>query len=101
MSFIEVRVLEASGSTPRRPCTRMRAGAGETRGTTGGGNLECIALEIAREMLASGETERQRRFVLGDSLGQCCGGNTTLAFKRVETMEGEVGLFDVVLFGAS
>jgi len=100
MSFIEVRVVETRGSTPRGPGTRMWVGAGETRGTIGGGNLEYIALEIAREMLASGETERQRRFVLGDSLGQCCGGNTTLAFKRVETMEGEVGLFDVVLFGA-
>lgn len=101
MSFIEVRVVETRGSTPRGPGTRMWVGAAETRGTIGGGNLEYTALGIAREMLASGETERQRKFVLGDSLGQCCGGNTTLAFKRVETMAGgEEDGFDVVLFGA-
>jgi len=100
MSFIEVRVVETRGSTPRGPGTRMWVGAGETRGTIGGGKLEDTALAIAREMLASGENERQRRFVLGDSLGQCCGGNTTLAFKRVAAMEGEEDLFDVVLFGA-
>jgi len=100
MSFIEVRVVETRGSTPRGPGTRMWVGADETRGTIGGGNLEYTALGIAREMLASGEIERQRRFVLGDALGQCCGGNTTLAFKRVEAMEDEEELFDVVLFGA-
>jgi xanthine dehydrogenase accessory factor len=101
MSFIEVRVVETRGSTPRGPGTRMWVGAGATRGTIGGGNLEYTALEIAREMLRSGETERQRRFVIGDALGQCCGGNTTLAFKRVERMEGgEEDRFDVVLFGA-
>ena len=101
MSFIEVRVVETRGSTPRGPGTRMWVGASETRGTIGGGNLEYTALEIARAMLASGEAERRRRFVLGDALGQCCGGNTTLAFKKVETMEGEEeDRFEVVLFGA-
>jgi xanthine dehydrogenase accessory factor len=100
MSYIEIRVVETRGSTPRESGTRMWVGASENRGTIGGGNLEYTALKIAREMLLSGETERQRRFVLGDALGQCCGGNTTLAFKRAEEIEGEEDRFDVVLFGA-
>lgn len=100
MSYIEIRVAETRGSTPRGPGTRMWVGAAETRGTIGGGNLEYAALEIAREMLASGEAERRRRFVLGDSLGQCCGGNTTLSFRRVETVEADADEFEVVLFGA-
>ncbi|HEV8107052.1 MAG TPA: xanthine dehydrogenase accessory protein XdhC [Burkholderiales bacterium] len=100
MSYIEIRVVETRGSTPRESGTRMWVGASEIRGTIGGGNLEYTALKIAREMLLSGETERQRRFVLGDALGQCCGGNTTLAFKRAEEIEGEEDRFDVVLFGA-
>jgi len=100
MSYIEIRVVETRGSTPRGAGTRMWVGAAEARGTIGGGNLEYAALEIAREMLASGEAERRRRFVLGDSLGQCCGGNTTLSFRRVETIEADADEFDVILFGA-
>ncbi|HKQ27628.1 MAG TPA: xanthine dehydrogenase accessory protein XdhC, partial [Burkholderiales bacterium] len=65
-----------------------------------GGNLEYTALKIAREMLLSGESERQRRFVLGDTLGQCCGGNVTLAFRRTEKIGENEGGFDVMLFGA-
>ena len=100
MSYIEIRVVEARGSTPRAAGTRMWVGAAEARGTIGGGNLEYAALEIAREMLASGEAERRRRFVLGDSLGQCCGGNTTLSFRRVDTVGADTDEFEVVLFGA-
>jgi xanthine dehydrogenase accessory factor len=101
MSYIEIRVVETRGSTPRESGTRMWVGASEIRGTIGGGNLEYTALKIAREMLLSGEIERQRRFVLGDALGQCCGGNTTLAFARVDAIPAkDETQFDVVLFGA-
>ena len=100
MSFIEVRVVDARGSAPREQGTRMWVGADEIRGTIGGGNLEYTALKIAREMLLSGETSRERRFVLGDTLGQCCGGSVTLAFTMVATPEIETAQFDVVLFGA-
>lgn len=100
MSCIEIRIVDARGSTPREAGTRMWVGAAETRGTIGGGNLEYTALKIAREMLLSGEASRQRRFVLGDALGQCCGGNVTLAFSRVEQMEKKEEQFDVLLFGA-
>jgi len=100
MSYIEIRVVETRGSTPREPGARMWVGATEVHGTIGGGNLEYTALKIAREMLLSGETWRQRKFVLGDSLGQCCGGNTTLVFTRVEKIESQEQQFDVMLFGA-
>jgi xanthine dehydrogenase accessory factor len=78
----------------------MWVGGSETRGTIGGGQLEYTALKIAREMLLSGELSRQRRFALGDALGQCCGGNATLAFTRVEQMESQESTFEVLLFGA-
>ena len=100
MSYIEVRVVETRGSVPREAGTRMWVGPSEVRGTIGGGNLEYAALKIAREMLLSGEAARQRRFALGDALGQCCGGNVTLSFARVENIEGDEASFDVVLFGA-
>jgi xanthine dehydrogenase accessory factor len=100
MSYIEIRIVETRGSAPRESGTRMWVGASQTHGTIGGGNLEYTALKIAREMLLSGETLRERRFVLGDTLGQCCGGSVTIAFARVETIEAEPARFDVVLFGA-
>jgi xanthine dehydrogenase accessory factor len=100
MSYVEITVLETRGSTPREAGTRMWVGAGEACGTIGGGNLEHAALEVAREMLLSGETERRRKFVLGDTLGQCCGGSVTVVFAKVEKIPAEQAQFDVVLFGA-
>ena len=100
MPYIEIRVADTRGSAPREAGTRMWVGTSDTHGTIGGGNLEYTALKIAREMLLAGETSRQRKFVLGDTLGQCCGGNVTLAFTKVEKIEREPEQFDVLLFGA-
>ena len=101
MSWVEITVLETRGSAPREAGTRMWVAAAETRGTIGGGNLEYTALKIAREMLLSGESRRQRRFALGDSLGQCCGGSVILEFQRKnEIEEKKPTTFHAVLFGA-
>ena len=100
MSYIEVRIASTRGSAPRETGTRMWVGVDETRGSIGGGNLEYAALAIAREMLASGEASRERKFTLGDTLGQCCGGKVTLVFSRTEKVEDETRLFEVLLFGA-
>jgi xanthine dehydrogenase accessory factor len=79
----------------------MWVSATEARGTIGGGNLEYTALKIAREMLLSPEKERTRKFALGDSLGQCCGGSVKLQFRKADRIGSpqEPGL-DVALFGA-
>jgi xanthine dehydrogenase accessory factor len=95
-----IEVLETRGSAPREAGTRMWVSATETRGTIGGGNLEYTALKIAREMLLSSEKQKDRRFALGDSLGQCCGGSVTLRFTLNAKMAADDALFDVVLFGA-
>lgn len=102
-SFVEVLVLATQGSAPREAGARMWVGAAGTRGTIGGGNLEYSAMKIAREMLLSGETRRERRFALGDTLGQCCGGNVTLRFclrSELPDLKPEESKFQVVLFGA-
>ena len=95
-----IEVLETRGSAPREAGTRMWVNATGARGTIGGGNLEYTALKIAREMLLSGEALRERRFALGDSLGQCCGGAVTLRFTLSNEAQADEPLFDVVLFGA-
>jgi xanthine dehydrogenase accessory factor len=98
---VEILVAETRGSAPREAGTRMWVDAAGTLGTIGGGNLEYTALKIAREMLLSGETRRERKFALGDTLGQCCGGSVLLRFSLKNSFEEDVkDRFSVVLFGA-
>jgi xanthine dehydrogenase accessory factor len=98
---IEILIVETRGSAPREAGTKMWVSASEVRGTIGGGNLEYTALKIAREMLLSAETQRERKFALGDNLGQCCGGSVTLRFSKIEQMsDSQEPSFHVVLFGA-
>lgn len=76
-----VQVIDAQGSTPREPGARMLVGADVVEGSIGGGHLELEAIGQARSMLASPGGDRQaieRRYALGPSLGQCCGGAVTL-----------------------
>ena len=79
-----VTVAAVKGSVPREPGAKMRVRAFDFDDTIGGGHLEHRALEIARAMLATGETRRFERFALGPSLGQCCGGVAWLVFECVD-----------------
>ena len=77
-----VTVAETRGSVPREAGTKMVVAADATFGTIGGGQLEYEALNLAREMLASSaSTPQLRRFGLGPSLGQCCGGSARILFE--------------------
>jgi xanthine dehydrogenase accessory factor len=79
-----VSVLQTQGSVPREAGTWMAVFTGRVLGTIGGGHLEFDAIAQARAALAGGALEAQRRFALGPSLGQCCGGVVHLGFKRVQ-----------------
>jgi xanthine dehydrogenase accessory factor len=79
-----VTVAAVEGSVPREPGAKMLVDAGRQWGTVGGGHLELRGAEVARAMLASGETRRLERFPLGPSLGQCCGGVVQLAFELLD-----------------
>jgi xanthine dehydrogenase accessory factor len=105
-----VRVLDTQGSVPREAGTWMAVFAGRVLGTIGGGHLEFDAIAQARAALAGGALDAQRRFALGPSLGQCCGGVVHLGFERVapegsaalvERLRGqqEVRRMPVALFG--
>jgi xanthine dehydrogenase accessory factor len=79
-----VSVLETQGSVPREAGTWMAVFAGRVLGTIGGGHLEFDAMALARAALGGGALDAQRRFALGPSLGQCCGGVVHLGFERVQ-----------------
>ncbi|KAB8060066.1 xanthine dehydrogenase accessory protein XdhC [Janthinobacterium sp. FT14W] len=80
-----VTVALVEGSGPREAGAKMRVSLDGQIDTIGGGHLELRAVEIAKTMLVTGDTQaRFERFALGPSLGQCCGGVVYLAFEPVD-----------------
>ena len=92
---------------PRDNGTKMFVTASNVFGTIGGGHLEFKAIDIARNMILSSNARAIHRFVLGATLGQCCGGVMNLAFEAVadnsagmEPITVPAPVFHLVLFGA-
>lgn len=91
---ILVTIIEERGSTPRNAGSKMVVSAGRIYDTIGGGHLEYKAMEIARDMLASGsQGTRLERFSLGASLGQCCGGVNVLLFEPMGQPQAQIAVF--------
>lgn len=82
--MIRVRVISARGSTPREAGAEMFVGPASVTGTIGGGQLEYMAIDRARQMLAKDEAEAQMDIPLGPEIGQCCGGRVILHLDRGE-----------------
>lgn len=91
-----VEVREAKGSTPREAGAWMLVAPGAIFGTIGGGQLEFMAIDRAREMIAAaGPAADELDVPLGPRIGQCCGGRVAvriaLADERLRTvLEGRV-----------
>ena len=81
---VMIRVAGLRGSGPREPGAWMAVFADGEVGTIGGGHLEYEAIAHARALLGGAPLERRRRFALGPSLGQCCGGVVHLEFEPVD-----------------
>lgn len=110
-----VTVAASRGSVPREPGAWMLVFAHAVLGTIGGGHLEHEALQLSRARLAGGlvreevcdaQGETCLRFVLGPSLGQCCGGEVHLRLRRVSAadsdrlaLELQARSYPVALFG--
>jgi xanthine dehydrogenase accessory factor len=72
-------VTGASGSTPRHLGARMAVAAdGEAWGTVGGGKIEQLVTEAAKEVAAGGEPRVVRQHLVRD-LAMCCGGSMEVA----------------------
>jgi xanthine dehydrogenase accessory factor len=103
-----VTVQAVQGSGPREAGAWMAVFAGGVVNTIGGGHLEFQAIEAARALLGAGAGagESVRRYALGPSLGQCCGGVVHLRFEPVDAARREAirarlsgTLTPVALFG--
>ena len=83
-----VTVVRTEGSTPREQGAWMAVFAERIVGTVGGGQLEHQAIAHARALLTAGAAGgQQRRYPLGPSLGQCCGGVMWLAYEAVDASD--------------
>ena len=78
-----VTIDATQGSVPREAGAWMAVFAQEVVGTIGGGHVEFTAIEEARRRLRGEAGEPVRRYALGPSLGQCCGGVVHLRFEPV------------------
>jgi xanthine dehydrogenase accessory factor len=82
-----VTVHSHRGSVPREAGAWMAVFADSTVGTVGGGHLEWQATAEARARLCGVSGEPLRRYALGPSLGQCCGGEVVLRFEPVNAAD--------------
>ena len=81
-----VTVARVRGSAPRETGAKMLVWEFGTAGSIGGGHLEFRALALAHRMLAAddGRAAIIESFSLGPELNQCCGGQVSLLFERLD-----------------
>ncbi len=79
-----ISVLDVRGSAPRNAGAWMLVSPHGIFRTVGGGNLEFMAIEQARSLLAAGHTEEVLAIPLGPEIGQCCGGHVRLRVRRLD-----------------
>lgn len=87
-----VTLSETKGSTPRIQGTQMLVNRASVLGTIGGGQLEYLAIDAARALLADSTSKQEIAVPLGPEIGQCCGGHVTFAL----TLLNEETLADIL-----
>jgi xanthine dehydrogenase accessory factor len=86
-SFAVVEVAATKGSTPREAGAAMLVSPTASHGTIGGGQLEYMAIDKARQLLRSNFAGRQEggttlNIPLGPEIGQCCGGRVEVSIRQ-------------------
>ncbi|NMG39229.1 xanthine dehydrogenase accessory protein XdhC [Chelativorans sp. ZYF759] len=80
-----VEVVSANGSTPREAGAWMLVSPVAIFGTIGGGQLEFMAIDRAREMIEAGRPATDLLDIpLGPEIGQCCGGRVKIDIALVD-----------------
>lgn len=86
---IVAELTAVRGSSPREAGTFMLISPTAQTGTIGGGALEYMVIDRARQVLRAGEHEDSLDIPLGPEIGQCCGGRVDVALKRVTEAEAQ------------
>lgn len=95
--FVIVTVASVRGHTPRDAGAKMLVTATQLMGSVGGGNLEQVAINKARTLLASRQTTELFTLTLNPKAGehgvQCCGGEVTLLLEKVNPFVPTIAIF--------
>lgn len=86
-SVIRVALTRVRGSSPRNEGTEMFVAPVALWGTIGGGQLEFMAINAARDMLRDGVLHQDLDVPLGPEIGQCCGGRVELKLTRMRASD--------------
>jgi len=84
-----VEIVGARGSTPREVGAFMLVSDAVTLGTIGGGQLEFMAIDQARQLLKRSAAAATMDVPLGPEIGQCCGGRVDVALTPVDAGTAE------------
>ncbi|WP_275784081.1 xanthine dehydrogenase accessory protein XdhC [Pararhizobium gei] len=79
--LVIVEIRQALGSTPRETGAFMLVSPSDTHGTIGGGQMEHLAIDNARALLAGVSDRFEMDIPLGPDIGQCCGGRVVISFR--------------------
>lgn len=94
--FSLVTVVGTTGSTPREGGSKMVVTSDATFDSIGGGKLELLATQEARQLLLMGKvTQRIHHYPLAAQANQCCGGSVTVLIEVFPRTA-----IELVLFGA-
>ncbi|MEV7723684.1 xanthine dehydrogenase accessory protein XdhC [Streptomyces sp. NPDC101733] len=95
-----VTVATVRGHAPRRAGAKLVVGRTRTWGSIGGGNIEAVAIDRARELIGAADPESElMEFALNDKVTnrhgvQCCGGAVTVLLEPLPVVPA-VAVFGV------
>jgi xanthine dehydrogenase accessory factor len=94
--FVLVTIIGVSGSTPRESSSKMVVTGDASIDTIGGGQLEFLATQRARELLlAAVMVQKLEHYPLSSKVGQCCGGAVNILYEVFPSAAQHI-----VIFGA-
>jgi xanthine dehydrogenase accessory factor len=86
---IVAELTAVRGSSPRPAGTFMLVGTAASIGTIGGGALEHMVIDRARQVLRDGIAGDELDVPLGPEIGQCCGGRVKVGMRVVDAGKAE------------
>ena len=106
--IVKVKIINIKGSAPNKIDDIMLVSLDNIYGTIGGGNLEFLVINEAKNLLNKNINKKKLNVPLGPGIGQCCGGyveliltlhkNSMSAIKNEKTMEKKKK--NLYIFGA-
>ena len=92
--YVLVTVLGAAGSTPREPGAKMVVTSDASFDTIGGGQLEYLVVQAARESIANNKIGiEMQAFPLAAQAQQCCGGHVSVMLESFAPATWNVAVF--------